>query len=127
MGESVKRHEENSNLIKEIQASIDAAIRNQGASVKTLEIQINEQDAAIRNPRDNVKSISSIVEANASSIRVDVVFDGAFGGVGDEEVVVGEGVVVMSSSLDILTNSCLGGIMNEVKENVIDEGIEKSL
>ncbi|GJR87235.1 hypothetical protein Tco_0211246 [Tanacetum coccineum] len=46
--------------------------------------------------------------------------------VGDEEVVVGEGVVVMSSSLDMLTNSCLGGIMNEVKENVIDEGIEKS-
>ncbi|GKB42945.1 ribonuclease H-like domain-containing protein, partial [Tanacetum coccineum] len=42
---------------------------------------------------------------------VDVVFDGAFGGVGDEEVVVGEGVVVISSSLDMLTNSCLGGIM----------------
>nr|GEY50858.1 hypothetical protein [Tanacetum cinerariifolium] len=41
----------------------------------------------------------------------DVVFDGAFGGVGDEEVVVGEGVVVISSSLDMLTNSCLGGIM----------------
>ncbi|GJU76356.1 hypothetical protein Tco_1273426 [Tanacetum coccineum] len=43
--------------------------------------------------------------------EVDVVFDGAFGGVGDEEVVVGEGVVVISSSLDMLTNSCLGGIM----------------
>ncbi|GJW46350.1 hypothetical protein Tco_0077996 [Tanacetum coccineum] len=42
---------------------------------------------------------------------VDVVFDGAFGGVRDEEVVVGEGVVVISSSLDMLTNSCLGGIM----------------
>ncbi|GJY75465.1 hypothetical protein Tco_0480581 [Tanacetum coccineum] len=39
---------------------------------------------------------------------MDVVFDGAFGGVG---VVVGEGVVVISSSLDMLTNSCLGGIM----------------
>ncbi|GJT82834.1 hypothetical protein Tco_1057176 [Tanacetum coccineum] len=37
--------------------------------------------------------------------------DGAFGGVGDEEVVVGEGVVVISSSLEMLTNSCLGGIM----------------
>ncbi|GKD89940.1 hypothetical protein Tco_1365447 [Tanacetum coccineum] len=34
-----------------------------------------------------------------------------FRGVGDEEVVVEEGVVVTSSSLDILTNSCLGGIM----------------
>ncbi|GKE06328.1 putative reverse transcriptase domain-containing protein, partial [Tanacetum coccineum] len=40
MSESAKRHEENSNLIKEIRASTDAAIRNQGASIKTLEIQI---------------------------------------------------------------------------------------
>ncbi|GKB25948.1 putative ribonuclease H-like domain-containing protein [Tanacetum coccineum] len=40
MGESAKRHEENSNLIKEIRASTDVAIRNQGASIKTLEIQI---------------------------------------------------------------------------------------
>ncbi|GJT39308.1 hypothetical protein Tco_0939173, partial [Tanacetum coccineum] len=39
-GESTKRHEENSNLIKEIRASTDAAIRNQGASIKTLEIQL---------------------------------------------------------------------------------------
>nr|GEV18741.1 hypothetical protein [Tanacetum cinerariifolium] len=30
---------------------------------------------------------------------------------GDEEVVVGEGVVVISSSLDMFINSCLGGIM----------------
>ncbi|GJS64469.1 hypothetical protein Tco_0679033 [Tanacetum coccineum] len=43
--------------------------------------------------------------------HVDVVFDGAFGGVGDEEFVVGEGVVVISSSLEMLINSCLGGIM----------------
>ncbi|GJR27582.1 hypothetical protein Tco_1103814 [Tanacetum coccineum] len=42
---------------------------------------------------------------------VDVVFDDAFGGVGDEEVVVGEGVVVISSSLDMLTNNYLRGIM----------------
>ncbi|GJV16058.1 hypothetical protein Tco_1361381 [Tanacetum coccineum] len=38
MSESAKRHEENSNLIKEIRASTDATIRNQGASIKTLEI-----------------------------------------------------------------------------------------
>ncbi|GJR57283.1 hypothetical protein Tco_1499445 [Tanacetum coccineum] len=44
-------------------------------------------------------------------VFMDVVFDDAFGGVGDEKVVIGEGVVVISSSLDILTNSCLGGIM----------------
>ncbi|GJY85493.1 mitochondrial proton/calcium exchanger protein-like protein isoform X1 [Tanacetum coccineum] len=42
MRESVKRHEENSNLIKEIRASTDATIRNQGASIKTLEIQIGQ-------------------------------------------------------------------------------------
>ncbi|GJU35177.1 hypothetical protein Tco_1183531 [Tanacetum coccineum] len=42
MGESAKRHEENSNFIKEIQASTNVAIRNQGASIKTLEIQIKQ-------------------------------------------------------------------------------------
>ncbi|GJV66020.1 hypothetical protein Tco_1476848 [Tanacetum coccineum] len=38
MSKSAKKHEENSNLIKEIRASTDAAIQNQGASIKTLEI-----------------------------------------------------------------------------------------
>ncbi|GKB98917.1 hypothetical protein Tco_0985054 [Tanacetum coccineum] len=42
MSESAKRHKENSNLIKEIRALTDAAIRNQGASIKTLEIQIRQ-------------------------------------------------------------------------------------
>ncbi|GJV38292.1 hypothetical protein Tco_1410769 [Tanacetum coccineum] len=42
MAESAKRHKENSNIIKEIRASTDAAIRNQGASIKTLEIQIGQ-------------------------------------------------------------------------------------
>nr|GEW20208.1 hypothetical protein [Tanacetum cinerariifolium] len=36
MAKYAKRHEENSNLIKEIQASTDAAIKNQGASIKGL-------------------------------------------------------------------------------------------
>nr|GEX29269.1 ribonuclease H-like domain-containing protein [Tanacetum cinerariifolium] len=35
----------------------------------------------------------------------------AFGGVGDDEVVVGKGVVVTSSSLEMLANSCLRWIM----------------
>ncbi|GJX00359.1 mitochondrial proton/calcium exchanger protein-like protein isoform X1 [Tanacetum coccineum] len=82
MGESEKRHEENSNLIKEIRASTDAAIRNQGESIKTLEIQIGQMSKVLQergfgslpsstetNPRDHVKSISTIVEADASSIR----------------------------------------------------------
>nr|GEV94222.1 hypothetical protein [Tanacetum cinerariifolium] len=47
MSESAKRHDENSSLIKEIRASIDAAIRNQGALIKALEIQIRK----IRKPR----------------------------------------------------------------------------
>ncbi|GJZ45371.1 pyruvate dehydrogenase (acetyl-transferring) kinase, mitochondrial [Tanacetum coccineum] len=49
MSESAKRHKENSNLFKEIQATTDATIRNQGASIKTLEIQIgqNEQGASV--------------------------------------------------------------------------------
>ncbi|GKD78369.1 hypothetical protein Tco_1340990 [Tanacetum coccineum] len=82
MGESAKRHEENSNLIKEIRASTDAAIRNQGASIKTLEIQIGQMSKVLQkrgfgslpsstetNQRDHVMSISTIVEADTSSIR----------------------------------------------------------
>ncbi|GJU39247.1 hypothetical protein Tco_1192204, partial [Tanacetum coccineum] len=42
MAESAKRHEETSNIIKEIRASTDAAIRNQGASIKTMQIQIRQ-------------------------------------------------------------------------------------
>nr|GEY23459.1 hypothetical protein [Tanacetum cinerariifolium] len=41
----------------------------------------------------------------------DVVFDGAFEGVGDEEVVVREGVVRFSSSFVRSTKSCFGGMM----------------
>ncbi|GKB10683.1 DNA-directed DNA polymerase, partial [Tanacetum coccineum] len=59
MSESAKRHEENSNLIKEIRASTDAAIRNQGASIKTLEIQIGQMR----------KSISTTVEADMTPIH----------------------------------------------------------
>ncbi|GJT32941.1 putative reverse transcriptase domain-containing protein [Tanacetum coccineum] len=59
MSKSAKRHEENSNLIKEIQAMTDAAIRNQGTSIKTLEIQIGQMS----------KSISTTIEADLYSIR----------------------------------------------------------
>ncbi|GJU03944.1 hypothetical protein Tco_1114282 [Tanacetum coccineum] len=82
MSESEKRHEENSNLIKEIRASMDAAIRNQGESIKTLEIQIRQISKLLQergfgslpsltkiNPRDHVKSISTIVEADSYLIR----------------------------------------------------------
>ncbi|GKB42096.1 mitochondrial proton/calcium exchanger protein-like protein isoform X1 [Tanacetum coccineum] len=82
MSELAKRHEENPNLIKEIRASTDVAIRNQGASIKTLEIQIGQISKVLQergfgslpsstktNPRDHVKSISTIVEADSYSIR----------------------------------------------------------
>ncbi|GJT39748.1 hypothetical protein Tco_0939613 [Tanacetum coccineum] len=72
MAESAKRHEENSNIIKEIRASTDVAIRNQGALIKTLDIQIGQTSKVLQergfgslpsstktNPRDQVKSIST--------------------------------------------------------------------
>ncbi|GKC58342.1 zf-CCHC domain-containing protein [Tanacetum coccineum] len=42
MAKYAKRHDENSNLIKKSRASTDVAIRNQGASIKALEIQIRK-------------------------------------------------------------------------------------
>ncbi|GJV92339.1 retrovirus-related pol polyprotein from transposon TNT 1-94 [Tanacetum coccineum] len=72
MAESAKRHEDNSNIIKEIRASTDAVIRNQGASIKTLEIQIGQMRKVLQErgfgslpsstetkPQDQVKSISA--------------------------------------------------------------------
>ncbi|GJZ50101.1 hypothetical protein Tco_0604291 [Tanacetum coccineum] len=80
--ESAKRHDENSNLIKEIRASMDAVIRNQGASIKALGIQIGKMNKVLKergsgslqsstetNPRDHVKSISTSEEAKMPSIR----------------------------------------------------------
>ncbi|GJZ93663.1 hypothetical protein Tco_0665866, partial [Tanacetum coccineum] len=55
---------------------------------------------------------------------VDGVFDGAFGGDGDEDFVMGEGVVVSSSSLDRPTKSCLGGIMVSL---IFLEGLEEEV
>ncbi|GJW97737.1 hypothetical protein Tco_0179545 [Tanacetum coccineum] len=82
MSESAKRHEQNSNLIKEIRATTDVAIRNQGASIKTLEIQIRQMSKVLQergfgnlpsstktNPRDQVKLISTTIEADSYSIR----------------------------------------------------------
>ncbi|GJW40306.1 hypothetical protein Tco_0066151 [Tanacetum coccineum] len=82
MSESVKIHEEKSNLIKEIRATTNATIRNQGAPIKTLEIQIGQMSNVLQqrgfgslpsstetNPRDQVKSISTIIEADSYSIR----------------------------------------------------------
>ncbi|GKB06836.1 hypothetical protein Tco_0835069, partial [Tanacetum coccineum] len=61
---------------------MDVAIRNQGASIKTLETQIGQMSKLLQesrfgslpsstetNPRDQVKSILTTIEADASSIR----------------------------------------------------------
>ncbi|GJS96449.1 homeodomain-like protein [Tanacetum coccineum] len=82
MSESTKRHEENFNLIKEIRASTEAAIRNQRASIKTLEIQIRQMSKVLQergfgslpssteaNLSDQVKSISTTIEADSYPIR----------------------------------------------------------
>ncbi|GJX39530.1 ribonuclease H-like domain-containing protein [Tanacetum coccineum] len=81
MAKSAKRHEENSNIIKEIRTSTDAAIRNQGTSIKTLEIQIGQMSKVLQergfgslpsstetNPRDQVKSILT-AKSDFSEIR----------------------------------------------------------
>ncbi|GJT66505.1 hypothetical protein Tco_1017985 [Tanacetum coccineum] len=82
MNESVKIREENFNLIKEIRASTDAAIRNQGVSIKTLEIQIGQISKVLQkrgfgslpsstetNLRDHVNSISTTIETDTTPIR----------------------------------------------------------
>ncbi|GKD29378.1 zinc finger, CCHC-type containing protein, partial [Tanacetum coccineum] len=82
MAESAKRHEENHNLIKEIRASTDAAIRNQGVLIKALEIQIGQMRKVLQergsrnfptstetNLRDHVKSISTTVETDTTPIH----------------------------------------------------------
>ncbi|GKC81696.1 DNA-directed DNA polymerase [Tanacetum coccineum] len=80
--ESAKSHEENSNMIKEIRAFTNAAIRNQGALIKTLEIQIGQMSKVLQergfgslpsstetNPRDHVKSISTADNTDTTLIR----------------------------------------------------------
>nr|GEY65058.1 hypothetical protein [Tanacetum cinerariifolium] len=83
MNESTKIHEENSSLIKEIQASTDAAIRNQRALIKTLEIQIRLMSKVLQeggfrclpssiktNLKDHVKSISTTVKADMTRYAI---------------------------------------------------------
>nr|GEX85009.1 hypothetical protein [Tanacetum cinerariifolium] len=48
MAELAKRHEENSNIIKDIRASTNAEIRNQGESIKTMEIQIGQMSKVLQ-------------------------------------------------------------------------------
>ncbi|GJX65612.1 hypothetical protein Tco_0299955 [Tanacetum coccineum] len=67
---------------KKSELKTDAAIRNQGASIKTLEIQIGKMSKVLQerefgslpstteaNPRDQVKSISTTIEADSYPIH----------------------------------------------------------
>lgn len=75
--DAAKRYEETSAMIKEIRSSIDASIRNQGASIKALELQIGQISKVLQergseslpsstktNPRDNVKAITTTEEVS---------------------------------------------------------------
>nr|GEZ56761.1 hypothetical protein [Tanacetum cinerariifolium] len=67
MSEPTKRHEEKYNLIKEIRASTDSAIQNQGASIKTLEIQIGQMSKIL----DSRGAIPSKTVADAKETYTD--------------------------------------------------------
>ncbi|GJW95329.1 hypothetical protein Tco_0175001 [Tanacetum coccineum] len=82
MAKIAKRHDENTNLIKELRASTDFALRNQKASIKALEIQVrqmsiilgeklsgNLQSSTVIKPRRNDETISTSVKVDKPSIR----------------------------------------------------------
>ncbi|GKB24389.1 hypothetical protein Tco_0863790 [Tanacetum coccineum] len=82
MTEIAKRLGENTNLIRELRAFMDFALRYQKASIKALEIQVrqmsiilheklsgNLQSSIIIKPRINDEMISTSVETNKPSIR----------------------------------------------------------
>ncbi|GJZ28018.1 hypothetical protein Tco_0572665 [Tanacetum coccineum] len=85
MAEIAKRLDENTNLIKEIQASMDFALRNQKASIKALEIQVRKMSIILHErlsgnlqrlieikPRVNDETIYTSVKADKPSIhRID--------------------------------------------------------
>ncbi|GJR09785.1 hypothetical protein Tco_0792437 [Tanacetum coccineum] len=65
-----KRHEENSNLIKEIRAMTNVAIRNQGASIKTLEIQIGQMSKITLRVGEEKIIFKSVKPASSITKRV---------------------------------------------------------
>nr|GEV18974.1 hypothetical protein [Tanacetum cinerariifolium] len=81
MAEIAKRHNEHSNLIKQVQASTNFALRNLQASIKALEIQVRQISFILHEKLStslqslteimlnaNDKTISTFVEANIPSI-----------------------------------------------------------
>ncbi|GJT64168.1 hypothetical protein Tco_1015648 [Tanacetum coccineum] len=76
MSESAKRHEENSNMIKEIRALTDAAVRNQGALIKTLEIQIGQISKTIFEADKNpIRRVGSSQYAVSTTLNKRLMFE----------------------------------------------------
>ncbi|GKA73204.1 hypothetical protein Tco_0779420, partial [Tanacetum coccineum] len=82
MAKTVRRLDENTNLIKELRASTDFAFRNQQASIKALEIQVRQMSIILHEelsgnlqsltqikPRGNDETIFTFVETDKLSIR----------------------------------------------------------
>ncbi|GJZ18964.1 hypothetical protein Tco_0555554 [Tanacetum coccineum] len=79
LGREIKKVNKKVYAAQEIRASTNAAIRNQGASIKALEIQMSKvlkekgsislPSSTEMNPRDHVNSISNTVEADTTLIR----------------------------------------------------------
>ncbi|GKE52770.1 reverse transcriptase domain-containing protein, partial [Tanacetum coccineum] len=82
MTKIAKRLDENTNLIKELQASTDFALRNQEASIKALKIQVRQmsielheklsgdlRSSTVIKPRVDDETISTSVETDKPSIR----------------------------------------------------------
>ncbi|GKC29892.1 reverse transcriptase domain-containing protein [Tanacetum coccineum] len=84
MAKIAKRQDENTNLIKELRASMDFALRNQKALIKGLEIQVKQMSIILHErlsgnlqslieikPRVNDETISTSVKADKPSINVE--------------------------------------------------------
>nr|GEU38458.1 hypothetical protein [Tanacetum cinerariifolium] len=69
--------------------------------------------------RDEKKRLNHLKQDQEMLVIKIFIFDGVFG---DEELVVGESMVVTSSSLEMLTNSYLGEIMVSL---IFLEGLEE--
>ncbi|GJT64310.1 reverse transcriptase domain-containing protein [Tanacetum coccineum] len=78
MAEIAKRHDEHSNLIKEIQDSMDFALRNQKASIKALEIQVKQMSIILHKKLSgNLQSSTKIKsrindETTSTSVKTDM-------------------------------------------------------
>ncbi|GJX24056.1 putative reverse transcriptase domain-containing protein [Tanacetum coccineum] len=86
--------------------------RSNNVSDQEIYIYSQENPTATAGGPDGFDSNEEEVVPKVDDVfLVDEVFDGAFGGDGEEDVVMGEGVVVTYSSLEMLTKTCLGGMM----------------